>query len=274
MKSICADLAAEYQALDDLAAGLDKNQWFLETRFFNWTVFDELAHIAFFDHEALLAIDDPVGFKTRARVIMKIVLSEDNWPSHFNPMLGITGPNELLVFWRDTRSRLVQRLQGMAPETALPWYGPDMRAHAFAAARLMETWAHGQDIFDVLHQKRTHFPRLYHVAHLGVITCKWSFTVHGLPPPDIHPRVVLTGPGKKIWEWGEPGAPDQVRGSAEDFCLVVTQRRHVADTDLKWRGRHVEDWLAMAQAFAGIPQYPPKPGVRAMAYNKKGGNHV
>lgn len=262
MKPICSDLVAEYQSLDHLAAGLDKNQWFLATRFFDWTVFDEVAHIVFFDHEALLAIDDPRRFKARARAIMKIVQSEDNWPAHFNPMLGITGPDELLVFWRDIRSRLVQRLQEMAPESRLPWYGPDMRAQAFAAARLMETWAHGQDIFDVLHKKREHTSRLYHVAHMGVITFKWSFTVRGMSPPDIQPRVVLAGPGKQIWKWGKPGTPEQVRGSAQDFCLVVTQRRNVVDTDLKWQGRHVGKWLSMAQAFAGVPQDPPKPGFR------------
>jgi hypothetical protein len=49
-----------------------------------------------------------------------------------------------------------------------------------------------------------------------------------------------------------------VRGPAEDFCLVVTQRRHLDDTSLVTGqlGRH---WLLKAQAFAGGPSEGPRP---------------
>jgi hypothetical protein len=41
-----------------------------------------------------------------------------------------------------------------------------------------------------------------------------------------------------------------------DFCLLVTQRVHRADTDLVASGDDAEHWLGIAQAFAG----PPGPG--------------
>jgi hypothetical protein len=52
-----------------------------------------------------------------------------------------------------------------------------------------------------------------------------------------------------------------VEGSAFDFCLVVTQRRNVADTGLEIRGEPAADWMSVAQAFAGPPG-PGRPAVR------------
>jgi hypothetical protein len=63
MKQICSDLEEEYQEFDDLVSRLDEKQWLRKTPFFQWTIFDEVAHIAFFDHEALLAIEDLGRFK-------------------------------------------------------------------------------------------------------------------------------------------------------------------------------------------------------------------
>ena len=125
MKKICSDLEAQYQELDDLVAGLDEKEWRLETPFFHWTIFDEVTHIAFFDHESLLAIDDPIRFKERAAWLMKVILSGGSWPEHINPMLGTEEPEERLAHWRDIRTRLLRRLRTMVPRTRLPWYGPD-----------------------------------------------------------------------------------------------------------------------------------------------------
>ena len=52
-----------------------------------------------------------------------------------------------------------------------------------------------------------------------------------------------------------------VSGPALDFCLAVTQRRNLADTALVVAGALAEDWMAIAQAFAG----PPGPGQAAAA---------
>jgi hypothetical protein len=44
-----------------------------------------------------------------------------------------------------------------------------------------------------------------------------------------------------------------VTGSAEDFCLLVTQRRPRAALDIHAVGADAEKWLTIAQAFAGPP---------------------
>jgi hypothetical protein len=49
-----------------------------------------------------------------------------------------------------------------------------------------------------------------------------------------------------------------VHGPALDFCLVVTQRRHVDDTALVTVGDIARQWMLNAQAFAG-PKGPGRP---------------
>jgi uncharacterized protein (TIGR03084 family) len=72
-------------------------------------------------------------------------------------------------------------------------------------------------------------------------------------PPAHEFRVELTGPDDDVWSWGPQGATDRVSGSAEDFCLVVVQRREVPDTELVASGEAAR-WLDLAQVFAGAPK--------------------
>ena len=124
----------------------------------------------------------------------------------------------------------------------------------------METWAHGQDVADALSVNRPATDRLKHIAHLGVATFDWSFQVRGLEKPDVAVRVVLKGPSGDLWTWGPEDAADRIRGDAEDFCLVVAQRRHFLDTHLEVVGKTAEKWMTVAQAFAGPPAQGPPPG--------------
>ena len=57
-----------------------------------------------------------------------------------------------------------------------------------------------------------------------------------------------------------------MRGTAQDFCLVVTQRRHVQDTGLQLRGEVARQWMALAQCFAGPPADGPAPGERRVDF--------
>ncbi len=64
-----------------------------------------------------------------------------------------------------------------------------MSVASSVTARLMETWAHGQDVLDALRLRRRPTDRLRHIAHLGVRTFGWSFRVHGLAVPEQPVRV-------------------------------------------------------------------------------------
>ena len=106
-----------------------------------------------------------------------------------------------------------------------------------ATARFMETWAHSLDVHDALGVTYEPTDRIRHVAHLGVRTRNFAFGVHGLEPPAEEFRVELTAPSGDAVGVGPADAAQSVRGSAYDFCLRVTQRRHRDDLDLVADGR-------------------------------------
>jgi uncharacterized protein (TIGR03084 family) len=122
-----------------------------------------------------------------------------------------------------------------------------------ATARLMETWAHGQDVADAFGVVRAPTDRLRHVAHLAVRARGFAYTVHGEEVPDAEVAVVLTAPDGTDWIWGDPDAPQRVTGPALDFCLLATRRRHRDDLALHATGPDADHWLAIIQAFAGPP---------------------
>jgi uncharacterized protein (TIGR03084 family) len=255
--AICTDLAAEHAALDVIVAGLDDEEWETPTPAEPWAVRHQIGHLTFYDRTATRAIVDPEGFNAWLATAM------DDPGTYMVEADGIgialTG-GALLDTWREGRAALLDALRPLDPAHRIPWYGPPMSARSFATARLMETWAHGQDVVDGLRAAghadvdRPATARLRNIAHLGVVTRGWSYRVRLLEPPAEEVRVALTPPdGGDEWTWGDESAPASITGPAVDWCLVVTQRRHPADTALVAHGAAAEGWLAVAQAFAGPP---------------------
>jgi uncharacterized protein (TIGR03084 family) len=162
-------------------------------------------------------------------------------------------PDRLLADWRGTRVQLHTELLNVADGRKLPWFGPPMSAPSMATARLMETWAHGLDVADALGVHRPPTARLRSIAHIGVRTRDVAFAVHGLTPPPEPFRVELRAPDGTTWSWGPEDAVQRVTGSAEDFCMLVTQRRAPASLDVTAHGAEAVKWLSIAQAFAGPP---------------------
>jgi uncharacterized protein (TIGR03084 family) len=137
-----------------------------------------------------------------------------------------------------------------------------MSVRSSITARLMETWAHGQAVYDVLGQMRSDTDRLKNIAVLGINTFGWTFANRGIAVPAVIPTVRLTAPSRAIWEWGPPKADNLVEGSAVEFCQVVTQVRNIEDTALRVVGATAAHWMSIAQCFAGPPEDPPAPGSR------------
>jgi uncharacterized protein (TIGR03084 family) len=264
MKTICKDLLDEYQALDDLVSGLDTAAWDTLTPFAGWTVKDEISHIAYFDQQAVLSVLNPEIFRDHLDILMHEFVSFEDLYAKINAVGGRMSCSELLGWWRHERSALLEAYNDIEGQTRLPWYGPPMSARSSATARLMETWAHGQDIADALHVRRKATDRLKHIAHLGYSTYVWSFVNRGLSAPKDPVRLELKAPSGELWTWGDDHAANRVTGDAEDFCLVVTQRRHVNDTTLETTGETAHQWMLIAQAFAGPPEEGPQPGSRCV----------
>lgn len=251
------DLRAEQSALDSVLAPLGKSSWHLATPSPGWDVADQIGHLAYFDRAAATAITDPERFTSELEDLVAAALSVGLDDYTLAPMRELA-PHELLSRWREHRAALDAAAATLGSGDRVPWYGPSMSATSFLTARLMEVWAHGCDILDALGVEHTATNRLVHIAQLGFITRAWSYRVRGEPVPETSVRLELTSPSGALWTWGEPDADDVVRGPAEDFCLVVTQRRHLDDTSLASGalGRH---WLVRAQAFAGAPTNGPEP---------------
>ena len=246
--AIIEDLRAEGDELDRLVAGLPEAGWATPTPAEGWTIAHQIAHLAWTDQQAITAATDPAAFE-------KIRKAAEADPQGYVDA-GAALRDRLLERWRDGRTLLAEVLEEVPEGTRLPWFGPPMGAASMATARIMETWAHGQDVADALGAERPVTHRLRHVAHLGVRTRDFAFRNRGLAPPREEFSVVLTAPGGALWAWGPPDAAQSVTGPALDFCLLVTQRRSRAGLAVTATGEDAGNWLEIAQAFAG----PPGPG--------------
>ena len=254
MDAICDHLAAEHHSLDELVATLDEDDWSRATPAVGWSIRDQISHLWYFDQRAAMALRDADEFAADTERL----IAAGGTAASVAPGRAMTGA-QLLAEWRADRAALLSLARAVDPSTRIPWYGPSMGARSFITARLMETWAHGQDVVDALGATRRPTTRLRHVAHIGVRARPFSYLINGKDLPDVPVHVALTAPDGSIWEWDGP-ATDSVRGEALDFCLVVTQRRHLADTALQIEGAAATEWMSIAQAFAGEPGSGRLPG--------------
>ena len=255
LQALTLDLAQESAWLEATLAELAGDQWQLPTPAEGWTVADQVSHLAYFDETTLLSIRDPERFRREAAALA----ARGDFPDQVAAEYRHLRPADLQLWFRAGRRALLAGYADVDPGARLPWYGLDMGPASSITARLMETWAHGQDIADTVGIQRPATGRLRHVAHLGIRSLPYSYAVNGLPPPDAPIRVELAAPDGGEWTWGPEGAANRVSGTALDFCLVVTQRRHRGDTGLVIAGDTAAQWIGIAQAFAGVAGRGRKP---------------
>ncbi len=260
---LLGDLDAEYRQLRTSVSTLtpDGPAWDLATPAQGWAVRDQISHLAFFDDAARMAVTEPDVFIKMAEGMMAALVdgAGDPMDVHLLPGRSMDGVG-LLAWWDAAHRGMMEAFTGADPSIRVPWFGPPMGLLSFVSARLMETWAHGQDVVDALGLARPPTDRLRHVAHLGVRARPFSYLVRDRQVPTGRVDVLLSAPSGEEWSWevgtddGTP--PGSIAGTALDFCLVVTQRRHCDDTALVVVGGAAVEWMSIAQAFAG----PPGPG--------------
>jgi uncharacterized protein (TIGR03084 family) len=248
LQEIVDDLVAESDTLTTVLEKLEPRTWFLQTPAAGWSIADQVSHLAYFDETARQSLVDPVQFRLDADELMS---GGDDFSDRIAVRYRDLNGVDLLSWFRTARLALVEAYRGVDPERRLPWYGPGMSPASSITARLMETWAHGQDIMDTVGVERAPTMRLRHVAHLGVRALPYTYKVNRLPQPSEPIRVELVTPDGGDWSWGPPEALNRVSGDLLDFCLVVTQRRDRTETVLDVKGSIAEEWMAIAQAYAG-----------------------
>ncbi|MER7826253.1 TIGR03084 family metal-binding protein [Streptomyces sp. NPDC096097] len=256
--AIVDDLDAERADLEQVVAGLDATLWRAPTPAQGLTIADQIAHLNWTDELVMRAIRNPEAFADEFEGVLA--------PAHAVESISAGSAivnagtverskvpqSQLLTMWRRSAAELSGILRALPSGTRIPWFAPrPLSAAAMAASRVMETWAHGQDVFDALALTRPPTGRLVHVVRLGVRSRDFAYQLRGLEPPQEEFRVELRAPDGGTWNWGPADAPGKVEGSALHFALIATQRLHRDDSDLVARGEGPEEWLRIAQAYAG-----------------------
>ncbi|QBS42201.1 TIGR03084 family metal-binding protein [Nocardia sp. CS682] len=248
LEALLNDFADECAELEGIVAPLAAADWARATPAPGWTIAHQIGHLAWTDEVATLAAADADRFQ---QLVIEAAPKASTFVDEAAEEASTAPPAELLDRWHRGRKSLTDALRAVPAGSKLPWFGPPMSAASMITARIMETWAHGQDVADTLGVTRTPTARLRTVAHIGVRTRNFAYTVHGKTPPTEEFRVELTAPDGSSWSWGPEDAAQRVTGSALDFCLLVTQRRHPDDLAIEAVGADAAEWLTLAQAFAG-----------------------
>jgi len=255
------DFRDESDALYALIKDLPEEQLQAPTQFKGWTIRDVIGHLHIWNEAANMSLTDEDAFKDFYARVGKAVAGGSLRDFENAELEGVSGA-ELRDRWHAYYGPMADAFLKADPKQRVPWAGPSMSVRSSITARLMETWAHGQEVYDSLGVERVNADRIKNIAVLGVNTFGWTHITNKLPVPENVPYVKLTAPSGEVWEFNDPDPDNMVEGLAEEFCQTVTQVRNVADTSLKTTGDVATKWMAIAQCFAGPPETPPAPGSR------------
>lgn len=257
------DFCRECDALERLLDPLSESDFDRVTGFKGWTINQILRHLHVWNYAADLSLTDEAAFKEWMKQASGPI-GQGGMPAFEKAWLDGLSGKALLTRWREFYPALTEHFSNVDPSLRVAWAGPSMSARSSITARLMESWAHGQAIYDELGVIRKNADHIKNIAILGLNTYGWTFANRKLPVPEPRPQLILTAPSGEIWTYGEQADEERIEGLAEQFCQVVTQTRNIADTELAVSGPNALQWMGFAQCFAGPPNDPPKPGERAV----------
>jgi len=255
------DFREESDALYQLLKGSAADDFEKKTQFKEWTINDVLGHLHMWNWAADLSLNDEKAF-----LVFLTSLIEDLGKGSLRDfekkwLKGLSG-KELLQEWHQFYQEMSKRFEAADAKKRVKWAGPDMSVRSSITARLMETWAHGQEVYDFMGVVRKNTDRIKNIALLGINTFGWTFINRGMEVPEIKPYVKLTAPSGEIWEWNDQSEENKIEGDATEFCQVVTQARNRGDTSLNVSGEVANQWMSIVQCFAGPAVDPPKTGTR------------
>lgn len=256
------NLRAEANALFALLNAHGDDLGHTQTQFKDWTGWDVVAHLHYSDVMAHAAVRSQAAFNDVLTEVMTAMSGGQSLIALTRNKYRSVEYRDLVSQWRTQLVELCDTFDAVDPDTKFPWFGPPMKARMFATARQMETWAHGQALYDILGLERTETDRIRDVVFIGVRTFSFCFANRQKPIPDRMPFLNLTSPSGEVWTYGDPSKTEAIQGRAVEFAQVVTQTRNVADTQLSIAGPTAAAWMNIAQCFAGPPADPPPPATR------------
>jgi len=255
------DFRTESEALFRLLEPLSEDDFGRKTRFKGWAINDVVGHLHLWNWAADLSLRDTDAF-VEFISNLKLELQTGTLREFDTKWRGELKGRELLSEWHNFYQEMSDRFAVADPRKRLKWAGPDMSVRSSITARLMETWAHGQEVYDLLGVVRTNADHIKNIVILGINTFGWTYVNRSMDVPADLPGLLLTAPSGDLWEWGDTDGNNLIEGAAQEFCQVVTQVRNIGDTNLQVSGDIATHWMSIAQCFAGQAQDPPEVGVR------------
>lgn len=256
------DFLDESEAVHALVSTLSEAELGTPTQFKQWTITDIIGHLHLWNWAADLTLKDSAAFTAFLAQVLAHRAAGGTLTAFERTWRGALEGKALVAAWRSFYVPMAGRFGEANPSARVLWSGPDMSVRSSITARLMETWAHAQAIYDVMGVERQDGDRIRNIVVLGVNTYGWTFNNRKMPVPRPMPHVRVVGPSGDVWEFGEEGTGESIEGSATAFCQVVTQTRNVADAELTVTGDNARLWMENAQCFAGAPVAPPAAGTR------------
>ena len=256
------DFVKESDDIYKLLSNFSDTQLMVTTQFKNWTFNDIIGHLHVWNYAANLSLKKSALWNSFSKKA-KDMIDNGYTLNQFEKTItkGIKGKH-LLKVWKKNYLEIANNFKTENPKKRIKWIGPDMSVVSSISARHMETWAHGQSIYDCLGIERLNKDRIRNIVIMGNNTFNWTFIVNKKKCPVERPYLKLIAPSKNIWEFNNPQNKNKIIGLAEDFCKVVTQVRNIKDVNLEVFGSVSEEWMNNAQCFAGGPEKPPEPGSR------------
>jgi len=252
-----AALNDECDALDGILGALSRRDWNLQTPAPGWTIGHQVAHLAATFQLAGLAASDPTTFTAR------LATADRNFDVNVLQALlpYLNDPPEVLFQrWQAERAYASKALAAVRQDQPLPWLVNPIPPPVLAMAGMMEAFAHGQDIADTLAVRPERTDRIRLLVEFAVRTWTFGYLARGETVPDVEFRFELTSPSGQCWTLGPAEAAERITGSAVDFCLLVTRRRHRADLDLSATGSQADHWMDIAQCYRGPAGAGRRPG--------------
>ena len=256
------DFLKESKLLYDLLKNRDETDLDLITQFKNWSINDVIGHLYLFNVAAMKTVDGAKSFDNFFIPFLQLLQKGQSMVQAQVPWLNGLSGHKLLHKWWNSCLELEKIYSVVDPKLRVKWAGPEMSARSSITARQMETWSHGHEVFDRLGKKREEGDHIKNIVHLGVSTYEWTFLNRKIQLPEIKPFVSLKLPYGAEITFNEQNENNFIKGSAVEFCQVVTQVRNISDTKLNVLGKTAINWMRYAQCFAGKPEDPPKKGSR------------
>jgi uncharacterized protein (TIGR03084 family) len=242
VREILSDLVAEQQFLDQFLQRITLRDWDRPTPAEGWTIRDTISHLAdseMLTSEVIAGTADLTPYRSATDLddLRQVAVLKGRQMR----------PQDVIEWWRGGRAKVVEPLSHMKATDRVEMIAGSMSAKTLATTRLMETWAHGLDIYAAMEAEIEDTQRIRHVCWLGWRTLPYVFKLAG---EDYTPvRVEVIGPGYAKWVYGPDDTPNLIKGSAADFARLVVRRRAPGDTRLKVTGDGAERAMELACAY-------------------------